>query len=185
MELELQTIRLATVSLGILLSLGNAVLAQIRNFRSASYRAFSIGMVCLIAETILRWMSAKAATPMQVVALGKWGLTCMAFIPGFWLIFSLCYARENYVEFLKTWRGTILGAFVIPILLVGVARNDLFVDNEVVLWQGSWIMHLGWSGYLLFTCQLLISVLILVNLERTLITSYGRLRRQIKFSILA
>ena len=141
-------------------------------------------MAALIAETILSYLSLDAVLPGEAVRWVTWRLDAAAFIPGSWLLFSLSYARRNYDEFSRTWKWALIGSFAVPLGLVFLGWDYLFSGYAGSSADGNWIVPIGWSGYGFHICLLLGSVLILANLEKTLRTSYGAIRWQIKFSIL-
>ena len=168
----------------VILSAATGSLALARDIRSPAYRAFALGMAALIAETILCYLSMHAVLPGEAVRWFKWRLSAAAFVPGIWLLFSLSYARLNYDEFSRTWKWALIGSFAVPLALVSLGWDYLFSGYPRGAADGNWIFPIGWSGYGLHICLLLGSVLILANLEKTLRTSYGAIRWQIKFSIL-
>ena len=90
----------------------------------------------------------------------------------------------NYDEFSRTWKWALIGSFAVPLGLVFLGWDYLFSGYPGESADGNWIFPIGWSGYCFHICLLLGSVLILANLEKTLRTSYGAIRWQIKFSIL-
>src|SRR5438445_3259829 len=148
---------------------------------SWSQWSFIGGMLALGAESALNGLSVRAGSPEEIVYWQWLGLMASAFFPGFWLIFSLCYSRGNYREFLRRWRATWIGAFVIP---VGIALG--FGDQAIVrLSPGSvWALTLGWPGKALNLAGLLGAVLVLMNLERTFRVSVGTMRWRIKYLML-
>jgi len=168
----------------VILSAATGSLALARDIRSPAYRAYAFGMAALIAETILCYLSMHAVLPGEAVRWFKWSLSAAAFIPGSWLLFSLSYARQNYDEFSRTWKWALIGSFAVPLALVLLGWDFLFSGYPGESADGNWIFPIGWSGYCFHICLLLGSVLILANLEKTLRTSYGAIRWQIKFAIL-
>ncbi len=167
-----------------ILSAATGSLALARDVRSPAYRAFALGMAALAAETILSYLSLDAVLPGEALRWSKWRLNAAAFIPGSWLLFSLTYARRNYDEFGRTWKWALIGFFAVPVGLASLGRNYLFSGYARASADGNWIIPIGWAGYGFYISLLLCSVLILANLEKTLRTSYGATRWQIKFSIL-
>jgi len=168
----------------VILSAATGSLALARDIRSPAYRAFALGMAALIAEAVLSYLSLRAVMPGEALRWFKWSLGAAAFIPGSWLLFSLSYARLNYNEFSGTWKWALIGSFAVPLVLVFLGWDYLFSGYPKGAADGNWVIPIGWSGYCLHICLLLGSVLILANLEKTLRTSYGAIRWQIKFSIL-
>jgi len=184
MNIETGQIELALALAGIALSIVTAVLALWRNFRSPAYIAFAFGMTALAAETLLSLFADGAILSGDAIGWAKLRLAAGAFIPGSWLLFSLSYSRQNYKQFVKGWKWIILASFAVPVLLVSVAGGHLFIGSRYAFAKQTWLLALGPSGYAFFVFHLLFSVLVLTNLEKTLRTSYGAIRWQIKFSIL-
>jgi putative PEP-CTERM system histidine kinase len=168
----------------VIFSAATGVLALVRDIRSPAYRAFAFGMAALTAELILSWLNVRAELPGEALRWCRWRLNATAFIPGSWLLFSLSYARENYAEFSKTWKWGIVASFAIPVVLASLCWTDLTSGYPRFAGDGEWITPIGWAGYVIYVVMLLSSVLILANLEKTLLTSFGAIRWQIKFTIL-
>ena len=151
---------------------------------SWSQWSFIGGMLALGAESALNGQSVRAGSPEEIVYWQWLRLMASAFFPGFWLIFSLCYSRGNYREFLRSWRATWIGSFVIP---VGIALGfgDQAISGVVRLSPGSvWALTMGWPGKALNLAGLLGAVLVLMNLERTFRVSVGTMRWRIKYLML-
>jgi putative PEP-CTERM system histidine kinase len=184
LNFETGHIQLALAVAGIALSIVTAVLALWRDFRSPVYLAYAFGMTVLAAETVLSLLTGGAVWRDDAIGWAKWRLAAGALVPGSWLLFSLSYSRRNYKQFVKRWKWIILAAFAVPLLLVCFAGGHLFIGSRYIFTQQVWLFALGSSGYAFHVFLLLFSVLILVNLEKTLRTSYGAIRWQIKFSIL-
>src|SRR5256885_14276445 len=70
---------------------------------SWSQWSFIGGMLALGAESALNALTIRANSPEAIIHWQKLRLLVAAFFPGFWLIFSLCYSRGNYREFLHRW----------------------------------------------------------------------------------
>ena len=117
-----------------------------RDFRSFSYRVFSLGMAVLIVETFFSLLCMESfILPKDAVSVAQWRMTATAFLPGTWLLFSLSYTRQNYREFLKEWKWTILAAFAIPLCLVFFGRQHLFIESSFASHaMGNWLMP--WAG---------------------------------------
>ena len=184
MSLNIANTHLVLLAAAVFLSAATGVLALVRDIRSPAYRAFAFGMAALAAETILSYLSLQAVLPGEAVRWFRWRLVAAAFIPGSWLLFSLSYARQNYHEFGKTWKWALIGSFAAPLGLVTLGWDGLCGGYAKGAADGNWIIPIGWAGFGLYICLLLGSVLILANLEKTLRTSYGAIRWQIKFAIL-
>lgn len=185
MSISLESIQLAVAVVGIFLSAATGALALARDFRSFAYRAYALGMAALVVEGVMSLLCLRSGSPEEAAAWARWRITAAAFIPGSWLLFALGYARQNYKEFVAEWKWAIAAFFAVPIGIVFFLRDRLFADGR---WQpthqGGWIAPLDWAGYAFFVVFLLSCVFIITNLEKTLRTSYGAIRWQIKFSIL-
>ncbi|MDR3555151.1 MAG: PEP-CTERM system histidine kinase PrsK [Syntrophobacteraceae bacterium] len=168
----------------VILCVLTASLALVRNVRSPAYQAFALGMATFAAQTVLSYLSFNAVLPGQAVLWYRWHMAAQALIPGSWLLFSLSYSRSNFSEFWGKWKWPILAAFLFPACLVSFGWNLLLANAATVSENGCWAMPIGWSGYGLNVTLLLCSVLVLANLEKTLRTSCGAIRWQIKFSVL-
>jgi hypothetical protein len=108
----------------------------------------------------------------------------MALIPGVWLLFALAYSRINYKEIISTRRWIVSATFIIPVALVTIFWGNFFKAEPVLDSNSIWLIPLGWSGYAFNLCMLLGSILILMNLERTLRGSVGHKRWQVKYMVL-
>ena len=160
-----------------------ALLTVWREKRSLIHLSFVAGMLALAAETVFRSLSWQAAGIQETVGWQHAGLKATALLPGIWLFFSLSYGRGNYREFLKRWQFLLLAAFLIPIILVVFAAEELFSAPRQTE-TGQWTLAMGPTGYLLMLLFLVSMVLALVNLERTYRAAVGIMRWRIKFMIL-
>src|SRR5882724_10352402 len=151
---------------------------------SWSQWSFIGGMLALGTESALNALSVRAGSTEEIIHWQRLRLLAAAFFPGFWLIFSLCYSRGNYREFLHRWRATWIAAFVIP---VGIALGfgDQAISSIIRSAAGSgWVLVMGWPGKALNLADLLGAVLVLMNLERTFRASVGTMRWRIKYLML-
>src|SRR5438552_1715336 len=178
-------------NLTVILALIDAVLCcglavAVLRLRPLSWSQWSFigGMLALGAESALNALSVRAGSPEEIIHWQRLRLLAAAFFPGFWLIFSLCYSRGNYREFLHRWRPTWIGAFVMP---AGIALSfgDQAIYSVVRSPAGSgWVLVMGWPGKALNLADLLGAVLVLMNLERTFRASVGTMRWRIKYLML-
>ena len=166
------------------LSAVTGALALARHLRSPAHRAFALGMAAFAAEAVLSCLILDAVLPGEAVMWSRWRTAAGALVPGSWLLFSLSYARSNFDEFSRNWKWVIVASFVVPAGLALLGWNDLFSTSARLTENGAWLIPLGWSGYGLYVCLLICSVMVLANLEKTLRTSHGAIRWQIKFSII-
>jgi putative PEP-CTERM system histidine kinase len=158
------------------------VAALIRKASSVASWFFAAGMVALAAQTAFAHLSFQSTSPSAAVSLQRLSLVAKSLVPGFWLCFSLTYARGNYREFLVRWRLLLLAAFLLP---VGIALG--FYSNLFTLAHGDsgemWIVS-NQPARLLNAAVLVGIVLVLSNLEKTFRASVGTMRWRIKFLIL-
>ena len=158
-----------------------AVLLQNRN--SLVHRLFAIGMVLFAGEEILRGLSV-GALPADVMYWQKRVIAFSSLIPIVWFGFSLSYARVNAEGVLSRWKWLLLGGAIAPLSLVAIFRTPIVEDSMSLVGAARWAIALSRSGLVLQCFFLVVSVLILFNLEQTIRSSIGRIRWQIKFVVL-
>jgi putative PEP-CTERM system histidine kinase len=164
-------------------SIGLAAFVIWRDRRSLANRIFALGMLAFAAREVVVALSSRALVESEILTYQKLRISVEALIPGLWLLYSVIFARANYSEFLKKWRWTLLAAFVLPIVFVAIGWDALF-DSAVLDETSRWVLNLGWTSYVFHLACLVLSVLILVNLESTLRGSRGTSRWQLKFTLL-
>src|SRR5262245_60068778 len=151
---------------------------------SWSQWSFIGGMVVLGVESALNALTIRAVSPEDSIYWQRLRLVASSFFPGFWLIFSLCYCRGNYQEFLRRWRVTWIGAFVIPIG-IALGFGDQAISRVALSAEGTSLAFvMGWPGKAQHLAGLLGAVLTLMNLERTFRASVGTMRWRIKYLML-
>jgi len=100
-----------------------------------------------------------------------------------WLLFSLCYARGNYREFLTQSRLVLIAVFLVPIAVAVYYKGALVVS--AVAYPGSErLFPLSRAGWVLCLVSMLGAAMVLIQLERTFLASVGTMRWRIKFMIL-
>ncbi len=162
-----------------------AVGVLLRTHRTIADAMFSAGMAVLAFEGFCNGRAAGATSPEILLHWQQWRLLDLSLLPGTWLIFSLSYARGNAREFLFKWRLPLAGAFLLPVVIAAVFRQDLLVIAVVgSTTGGNMIVRLGWSGLALYLFLLLGSIMVLMNFERTFRASVGVMRWRIKFMLL-
>lgn len=170
--------------IGALFSIGLAILVFTRDRKAFVHRIFAAGMVLLAIEAVIGAISLKALFPGEVLYWHRIRLIDKALIPGVWLVFALAYSRINYKEIISKWRWIVSATFIIPITLVTIFWGNFFKGEPVLDSNSVWLIPLGWSGYAFHLSMLLSSILILMNLERTLRGGVGHKRWQIKYMLL-
>ena len=163
---------------------GLAAFTLYRDRRSFAARIFAIGLLFLSAEALLSGLSSQALSYSGVMEWQRLRLFASALLPGIWLVFSLSFARAKTREELFAWRWAVSLVGLVPLVLVSAFPQALFIDLATIDITSRWLLGLGWAGYVFSLVFVLSTVLIFVNLERTLRASTGSIRWQIKFMIL-
>ena len=156
----------------------------VRDRKALVNRVFAFGMLLFAVEELLRAISYGAVLPGDILFWNKRILAVSALIPVAWLIFSLTYARADASKFLSDWKWVLGAVAAVPVLLVAVFRGALFTGLYSVPDPTPRYFELARPGHALALFVLVTSILILFNLERTIRSSTGRVRWQIKFMAL-
>lgn len=173
----------STGVVGACCCLALAAIAALLKRRACPWWCFSLGMVLLAADSILGSLILAGPPAERTITWLELRLTAVAFLPGTWLLFSLCYSRGNYGEFLRKWWPVVALAYALP---VGAALGfswalvgDITYDQAT----GRIFVGFGPSGKLVNGTLLLGSILILMNFERTLRSAVGIMRWRIKYFV--
>jgi len=161
-----------------------ALFVLFRDRHSLVHRSFGAGMMALAIEAIFAGLSMYSLSSAEVVRWQRLRFATTAVIPGIWLLFSLTFGRANFKDFLTKWKWAIVAAFVLPFGLVTVFGKGFFAGDLIPDSSSVGRIRIGWPGYFFHLFFLISAAFILVNLERTLRTSSGRMRWQIKFMVL-
>lgn len=175
---------IALAGAGALLSFGIAFFALVLSSRSFAYNALGAGMVLFGIEQVIFGITLNLALPSQVMLCYQLRTVVGALVPGMWLLFSLSFGRANHLEFISRWKWVVIASFGLPLILAAVFRDSLFLSITVIDKGSEWLLELGRSGYFYHIVSLLLSALILMNLEKTLRAFTGSMRWQIKFVVL-
>src|SRR5215475_4402260 len=89
---------------GVLLCLSLVGVALLRDRYSFVHRVFAIGMLTLACEALFAGFSIEATTYTEVVYWQRCRFLAAAIVPGIWLLFSLSFARIDYLSFIAKWR---------------------------------------------------------------------------------
>ncbi len=152
--------------------------------KSVARLAFGGGMLALSAEAFCSGMASLSSRPDAILHWRGFGLVAASFFPGFWLLFSLTYARGNANDFQDRWRTVIAGAFAVPLLNALVFSGDLLKPVRSAANSDGWVVGLDTSGMFAMMFLIVSSVLILMNLERTFRSAVGTMRWRIKYVVL-
>jgi putative PEP-CTERM system histidine kinase len=144
---------------------------------------FAGGMTLLALDTFSGIISAGATEPRTVAVTERTRLLLTSLEPVIWLLFSLAYSRGNHREFLHKWQWVWGGAFLLPILAAVTFPHLL--SAEPAMWEFGRrpLYTLAWPARIIHLGMLVASVLVVMNLERTLRASVGTLRWRIKFLV--
>lgn len=176
------------MNLSSALALGAALLCSalafavlLRKQLSLVSGCFSAGMLLFAFESAFTGMSFEATSAGQVAGWQTLALLTKSLLPGTWLCFSLSYSRGNYREFLAGSRFLLVAAFLLPLFLVPALHTPLI---SVLSSSEGWWLKFGQPARILNTLILILTVLILMNLERTFRSAVGTMRWRIKFFVL-
>ncbi len=166
-------------------SAGLGLALALRKRRSIASWCFSIGMLAFALESVSGALWRQSLEPEFAAHWKIRTLLTKAALPAIWLCFSLAYSRGNFREFLSKSRVLLLIAFVLPVAVLLVFREQIAPvfpppgpDSE------SWWIHAHGAAKTLDCLLLLGAVLILVNLEKTFRAAVGTMRWRIKFIVL-
>jgi len=150
--------------------------------RSLHHRVFAAGMLVLALEALTIGLSISPSSEKFEFWM-RTNQVVDSFLFGTWLLFSVIFARSNYSELLSRWKWIIALSFVVPVVMAVVFKESFFTGRLIAAKTG-YLVPLGWSGYLWHLCAVVFSIMIIMNLERTLRHSTGHTRWQIKFMLL-
>lgn len=176
---------LAYLSAGIsgAFAIGYAILTLMGRRRSLARWAFSGSMAIVCLESFAAALSVSATRAETFLYWQQWRLVALSFLPGAWLLFSLCYARGSSREHLKRWRYPLIVALVLPALMA-TFYSDSYILFRQLRGDGLVAVLLGWPGQMAHFLMILGSVLAMMNLERTFRAAVGAMRWQIKYMLL-
>ncbi len=169
---------------GVYLTVTLTVAVLLRDRHSSVHRIFAAGMFLFALEEAFRVLSFTAVLPEDVIYWHRRVTIVSALVPAAWIAFSFTYGRANSESFIKKWKVVLVLCAVIPFVFAAEFRRSLFLGAIYLENLERWSILLGWPGRVMQLFMLVASVLILLNLERTIRSSTGRLRWQIKFTIL-
>jgi putative PEP-CTERM system histidine kinase len=141
-------------------------------------------MVMLSCESLFSLLMARSVFPLEASRWENWSLLLQCFLPGVWLLFSLCYARGNFREFLAQSRLMLAAVFLVPIAIAICWRGSLVAGVAVLSSEHDLLFRLNFAGWLSCMFCLLGAVLVLMQLERTFLASIGTMRWRVKFMLL-
>jgi putative PEP-CTERM system histidine kinase len=164
-------------------SLIMAVAVLFRDRHSLHHRVFAAGMILFAVEEMLRGVQYGTVISADVLAWQERMYEVSAVVLAIWLVFSFSYARAESPSIRTRWKWAVAALVLIPGLFLSIFRNSFFADSPR-LDSAGWVLPLGWSGKVFQYYILLVSVLIVFNMERIIRSSIGRTRWQMKFMAL-
>jgi putative PEP-CTERM system histidine kinase len=170
--------------IGLFLGAVLSLMVLLPNRRTVVQLSLGATLLLLAFECLCLGISLESTTPELVLAWRRFAMGAFSPVCGFALLFSLTYARGNYVDFIKKWRPILIGAFAVPMLSALLFQSQLVVPIQSEANPDLWVMRLGWSGSVYKTSVVICCCLILMNLERTFRAAVGTMRWRIKFMIL-
>ena len=167
------------------LTAGIAALALWRDRQAFVNRVFALGMTLFAVEAALTGLVYHASTLADFLFWQRMRFTASSFLPAAWLAFSVSFARANYAEQVSKWKGLLALSFVLPVALTLFDFNANFVSVVLApLGSSSYFIRTGQTGYWWHLLWVVLSVVILMNLERTFRHATGHMRWQTKFLFL-
>jgi len=157
-------------------------LAVVLRRRSVPAWFFAAGMIVLAGESVQGGLSLVEENPWKLLEQHKAALLFKSLVPFIWLAFSLTYLRGEYLRNLREWRIALIAALVIPTGLAFGFHDSLAAVKETP--GGGWHIEYSQAATALQLTVLLATILVLMNLERTLRAAAGTARWKIKFAMM-
>ncbi len=154
-----------------------------RDRRSLVHRIFSLGMLAQALEQACHIGMLESVGAAAVQFWLRAGLVAAALAAGAWLLFSAALGRADEQLAWKRWRWIALAAFLAPALTV-LLMDESFIRAVMPRTPFGWLTPLGWAGQAHQALLLLVATWAVSNLERTLRSSVGRARWQVKFMVM-
>ncbi len=163
------------------LTLMVVVFALYRNHRSLVQSIFAAGMFLFAVEAAMTGMVFFSVGLEQFLYWQRLRMLVSSLLPAVWLLFSVSFARANYLEQISKWKWVVALALVLPL-----AMTTIFYANFVALVlspleSSTLFIRIGRTGYFWHLAWMAVTVVILMNLERTFRHSTGHIRWQTKF----
>ena len=164
---------------------GIAALALWRDRGAFVNRAFALGMALFAVEAGLTGLLYHASSLDSFLFWQRMRFTASSFLPAAWLLFSLSFARANHAEQISKWKWILLLSFALPVSLTLFNFSGNFVSIILAPREATtYFIRIGQTGYLWHVLWVILSVIILMNLERTFRHATGHMRWQTKFIFL-
>lgn len=142
---------------------------------------FFAGMAILAAERILDQSAVGAGNAEEAVQWLGSAMWMNAILPGFWLAFSLMYARGNAAEHVRRWMWILIVAFVVPPVFMAGAIGPV-LEHSVIDERD--VFRFPAAGKACLMLVLILTLGVIINLEKTFRASVGMSRWRIKYMFL-
>ena len=173
---------LSFVAAGITIAV--IVVSIYRGPRSFVQGIFAFAMLLMSLDAAFTGLVYQTTTLSGFLFWQRLVFVIASLVPAAWLLFSISFARANYFEQISKWKWVLLLAVAAPLSLITFFNHD-FVSLVLAPQNSSTLfIRIGWAGYLWHIISVIISVAILMNLERTFRHSTGHIRWQTKFMFL-
>ena len=155
-----------------------------RGPRSFVQGIFAAGMTLLALEAALTGFAYNAKALSEFLFWQRQLYIISSVVPAVWLMFAISFSRTNYAEQVSRWKWVLLLAAAAPLSLILLFNQD-FISLVLAPHDSQTLfIRIGWAGYLWHVLSVIISIAILMNLERTFRHSTGHIRWQTKFMFL-
>ena len=154
-----------------------------RTPRSAAKWGLTAGLGLLAVECFLASLTLQTEDESVRLQIHAWKASCMGLQMAPLLLFSLVYGRGNASEFLQKWRWALWGILALTIMFALGFRSWLVVGVQDSVLRNETMLLMGPAGLCLNVVVLLVSLLVLMNFEKTLTASVGSMRWRIKYMI--
>ena len=155
-----------------------------RGPRSFVQGIFVAGMTLLALEAALTGFAYRAEALSEFLFWQRQLYIISSVVPAAWLLFAISFSRTNYSEQISRWKWVLLLAAAAPLSLILLFNQD-FISLVLAPHDSQTLfIRIGWSGYLWHVLSVIISIAVLMNLERTFRHSTGHIRWQTKFMFL-
>ena len=156
----------------------------IRGPRSLVQYVFSLAMLLLATEAALIGFIFQSASVTDFLSRHSILFIVSSLTPAAWLLFSISFARANYTEQISKWKWVLLPASVVPLAMYFLSGSNFIALVLSPEQSRTLFIRLNEAGHAWHILSIAISILILMNLERTFRHSTGHVRWQTKFMFL-
>lgn len=160
-----------------------ALLVLWRSPRSVAKWSLLGSLGLLAIEALLAFQTLRTEPEGGQLDFQRWKSAVMGLQLSPLLVFSLSYGRGNARAFLWQWRWILGTAAMVSVLFAFGLRASLVVSGGNTPWNSDYLFLLSRTGTALNVMTLLGTLLVLMNLERTLTASVGTMRWRIKYMV--